>query len=189
MHKMTRRQVIAMIPSSTVLLCPAILNAQTEIDTDWADIPRDTPIGHNSLIEVPAGPAEIEISALLPGEVTVIARPSEDETYASTGMIQYVAVHHRTAEQIAFGQANDRAGTVQNPAYFVTNLVCSHRGKAVGITGNPSAPFACTDRGGRHSSVYDAAGFGVSGASKDEYLSIPDYQLSVSGDTVVIALA
>lgn len=189
MHKMTRRQVIAMIPSSTVLLCPAILNAQTNIDADWADIATTAPIGENYLIEVPTGPAEVDVTALLPGEVTVIARPTDDETYGSTGMIQYIAVHRRTDEQIAFGATNDREGTVQNPAYFVANLVCTHRGKAIGITGNPDAPFACTDRGDRHSSVFDAVGLGISGASEGEYLSIPDYEISVTDDAAVVQLA
>lgn len=189
MYKMTRRHVIATVSSSAVLLCPALLNAQTDIDTEWADIPDDRPIGETSLINVDAGPAEVDVSALEPGEVTVIARPTTDETYSVTGMTQYVAVHRRTAEQIAFGEVNDRDGTIQNPEYFVVNLVCTHRGKAIGITGNPEAPFACTDRGGRHASVFDASGFGVSGASENEYLSIPDYTLTVVDGTVVVGLA
>ena len=189
MHKMTRRQVIAMIPSSTVLLCPAILNAQTNIDAEWADIPTTAPVGESYLINVPAGPAEVDVTSLLPGEITVIARPTDDEAYASTGMTQYIAIHHRTAEQIDFGTANDRDGTIQNPSYFVANLVCTHRGKAIGITGNPVSPFACTDRGDRHSSIYDATGLGVSGASDGEYLSIPDYEISVTDDAVIIRLA
>ncbi|WP_181820917.1 hypothetical protein [Loktanella sp. D2R18] len=186
---MTRRQVIAMIPSSTVLLCPAILNAQTNIATEWADIPTTAPIGEKNLIEVPAGPAEIDVTALLPGEVTVVARPTDDESYASTGMIQYIAVHHRTADQITFGETNDRDGAIQNPAYFVANLVCTHRGKAIGITGNPEAPFACTDRGDRHSTVFDATGLAISGASEGDYLSIPEYEISVTDGAVVIQLA
>ena len=189
MHKMTRRQVVALIPSSTVLLCPAILNAQTNIDDEWADIPTNTPIGETYLVNVPEGPAEVDVSALLPGEVTVIARPTADEQYASTDMVQYIAVHHRTPAQIAYGEENDRDGTVQDPAYFVANLVCTHRGKAIGITGNPDAPFACTDRSRRHSSVFDATGLGVSGASDGEYLSIPDYQLDISDEAVVLRLS
>lgn len=189
MHKMTRRHVMTTISSTAVLLCPALLTAQTNIDEAWADIPDDKPIGEDSLITVGEGSAEVDVSALQPGEVTVIARPTADEEFTATGMMQYVAVHRRTAEQIAFGATNDRAGTVQNPEYFVVNLVCSHRGKAIGLTGNPDAPFACTDRGSRHSSVYDASGFGVSGASEDEYLSIPDHTLSVDGGTVVFLLA
>ncbi|MCK0122579.1 hypothetical protein MWU61_18655 [Loktanella sp. F6476L] len=187
MHQLTRRHVIATLTSSTVLLCPAILNAQTttlELD-DWADIPDDTPIGQSQTISVDAGTSEIEISALKPGEVAVIARPTTDEKYTATGMIQYIAVHHRTEDQIT--AADDRDGTIQDPAYFVVNLLCTHKGKAIGITGNPEAPFACTDRGSRHSSVYNVSGFGVSGASEDEYLSIPDYTLSV-GDSVVLTL-
>ncbi|MEO1641552.1 MAG: hypothetical protein AAFU41_20170 [Pseudomonadota bacterium] len=187
MHRVSRRHVIATLTSSTVLLCPAILNAQS-VQLDWDNVPTDTPLGQNQLIEVAAGPATVEISALAPGEVAVIARPTEDPEYSATGMIQYIAVHHRTEAQIAFGAANDRDGTVQDPAYFVVNLVCSHRGKAIGLTGNPDAPFACTDRGSRHSSVFDASGFGVSGASEDEYLSVPDYTISANGSDVVLTL-
>ncbi len=189
MHKMTRRHVITTISTSAILLCPAILNAQTNIDEDWADIPDDRPIGEDQLITLAEGSAEVDVSELQPGEVAVIARPTTDEEFSATGLVQYVAVHRRTADQVAFGEANDRDGTVQNPEYFVVNLLCSHRGKAIGITGNPEAPFACTDRGSRHSSVYDASGFGVSGASEDEYLSIPDYTITADGDQVVVLLA
>lgn len=189
MHKMTRRHVITTISSSAVLLCPALLNAQTNLETDWADIPDDKPIGENRLITVAAGPAEVDVSELQPGEVIIIARPTVDDAFSATGMMQYIAVHRRTAEQIAFGATNDRDGTVQNPEYFVVNLLCSHRGKAIGITGNPDAPFACTDRGARHSSVYDATGFGVSGASEGEYLSIPEHAITADGGQVVVTLA
>lgn len=189
MYKMTRRHVITTISTSAVLLCPAILNAQTNIDEEWADIPDDKPIGQDRLITVAEGTAEVDVSELQPGEVAVIARPTTDEDYSATGMMQYVAVHRRTADQITFGTANDRAGTVQNPDYFVVNLLCSHRGKAVGLTGNPEAPFACTDRGGRHSSIYDASGFGVSGASEGEHLSIPAYTITSDGGQVIVALA
>ncbi len=189
MHKMTRRHVLTTISTSAVLLCPALLNAQTNIDEAWADIPDDRPIGEDSLITVGAGPTDVDVSALQPGEVTVIARPTADAEFSATGMMQYIAVHRRTAEQIAFGATNDREGTVQNPEYFVVNLLCSHRGKAVGLTGNPQAPFACTDRGSRHSSVYDASGFGVSGASEGEHLSIPAHTITTDGDQVVVTLA
>ncbi len=177
MHKISRRHVITTLTSTSVLLCPALLNAQT-VDIDWDGVPTDKPLGEDQLIALAAGPAEVDISALQPGEVAVVARPTEDEAYASTGNMQYVAVMRRTDDQMAFGQTNDRDGTVQDPAYFVVNLLCSHRGKAIGLTGDPGVPFACTDRRGRHGSNYDAAGFGVAGASEGEYLSIPDYTLA-----------
>ncbi len=187
MHQLTRRHVIATLSGSVALLCPAILNAQvTTVELDWDDIPDNTPIGQNETFTVEAGPAEVDVTALQPGEVAVIARPTTDEKYTATGMMQYVAVHHRTADQIA--AAEDRDGTIQDPAYFVVNLLCTHRGKAIGMTGNPEAPFACTDRRSRHSSVFNVSGFGVSGASKDEFLSIPDYSLNV-GDSVILQLA
>ena len=189
MQQLTRRHVMATLSSTTVLLCPAVLNAQTDLSINWEGVPDDRPIGEDRLINVAAGPAEVDVTDLQPGEVAVIARPTEDPEYSNTGMVQYVAIHHRTEAQIAFGAANDREGTVQDPAYFVVNLLCSHRGKAIGLTGNAEAPFACTDRGSRHSSVYDATGFGVSGASEDEYLSIPEYTLQVSDTQVVLQLA
>jgi len=186
MHKLTRRHVMATLSSSAVLLCPAILNAQT-VDIDWGDIPTTTPVGQKSLLNVDVGPAQVDVTDLQAGEVAVIARPTTDETYTATGMIQYVGVLRRTADQIAFGATNDRAGTVQNPEYFVVNLLCTHRGKAIGITGDPNVPFACTDRGARHSSNYDASGHGVSGAGEDENLSIPDYSIATDG-LVVLSL-
>ncbi len=188
MHRFSRRHVITTISSTAVMLCPAILNART-VEVDWGGIPTTEPIGQNQTLTVGAGPATVEISALQPGEVAVIARPTDDANYSSTGMTQFIAVHRRTPEQIAFGEANDPAGSVQNPAYFVVNLLCTHRGKAIGLTGDPAAPFACTDRGSRHSSVYDASGLGVSGASEDERLSTPEHTLAVDGETVVLTLA
>ena len=189
MHKLTRRNVIVKLTGTgAALMCPAILNAQT-VDLEWDGIPTTTPVGQDRLINVDAGASAVEISALQAGEVAVIARPTTDETYSSTGMIQYIAVHHRTADQIAFGEANDQEGTVQNSTYFVVNLVCDHRGKAIGITGDPNVPFACTDRGSRHSSNYNASGIGVSGASAGDSLSFPDYTLAVDGDQIVLQLA
>ena len=187
MYKLTRRNVIAVVPSSAFLLCPAVLNAQS-VDLDWDDIPTDAPVGQDRLISLEAGPAEVDITDLEPGQVAVIARPTDDAAYTSTGMIQYVGVLRRTEAQVAFGAENDRDGTVVDPGYFVVNLLCTHRGKAIGVTGNADVPFACTDRGGRHSSNYDASGFGVAGASEGEHLSIPEYTLTV-GDQVVLTLA
>ncbi|WP_341368317.1 hypothetical protein [Yoonia sp. BS5-3] len=188
MHKLTRRHVMLTMTGSTLMLCPAILNAQT-VSPEWDGLPDTTPVGEDQLINVGEGPAEVDITDLEPGQVTVIARPTTDEAYSATGQIQYVAVHYRTEAQIAFGAENDRDGTVQDPRYFVVNLVCTHRGKAIGMTGDPAAPFACLDRGDRHSSVFDASGFGIAGASEDEYLSIPDYSLTTDGDQVVLQLA
>lgn len=189
MHKMTRRNVIATLSGSAVLLCPALLNAQTDIDAAWAGIPDDRPIGEDRLISLAAGPAEVDVSDLQPGEVIVIARPTDDAAFSGTGMTQYIAVHRRTDDQVAFGEANDRVGMIENREYFVVNLVCSHRGKAIGLTGDPAAPFACTDRGARHASVYDVSGLGVSGASEGESLSVPAYTLDFVSGQVIVALA
>ncbi|MEL7345778.1 MAG: hypothetical protein AAFN59_13135 [Pseudomonadota bacterium] len=188
MHRITRRNVITTIAGTGgAMMCPALLNAQQSVD--WGDVPTTAPQGQSQLIEAPAGPVSVDVTDLMPGEVAVIARPSDSADYSATGNIQYVAVHRRTDAQIAFGEANDRDGTVQDPRYFVVNLVCTHRGKAIGFTGNPDAPFACTDRGGRHSSDYSASGLGVAGASEGEYLSVPPYTLDASGSSVVISLS
>ncbi|MEO0487020.1 MAG: hypothetical protein AAF092_14040 [Pseudomonadota bacterium] len=187
MYKMTRRNVIATMTGSAVMLCPAILNAQS-LDLDWGSLPDDTPVGEDMLITLPAGPGEVDVTALEPGEVAIVARPSDDPNFTATGGVHYVAIMRRTAAQVAFGADNDPAGAVQNAEYFVVNLVCSHRGKAIGLTGDPSRPFACLDRRGRHASDYDASGFGVAGASDGESLSFPSYSIAV-GDTVVVALA
>ena len=180
MHKLTRRHVMATLTSSAVMLCPAILNAQT-VDIDWGDIPTTTPVGQKTLLNVDAGPAQVDVTDLQPGEVAVIARPTTDEAYTATGLIQYVGVLRRTADQIAFESTNGRTAT----EYFVVNLLCTHRGKAIGITGDPNVPFACTDRSARHSSNYDAFGHGVSGAGEDEDLSIPDYSIATDGPIVL----
>lgn len=189
MQKLTRRHVIATMTSSAVTLCPAILKAQTTADlSSWSGTPTTEPIGQDQLITLAAGPAEVDITALGAGEVAVIARPSDSDDHSSTGMTQYVGVLRRTVEQVAYGAANDRDGTVMDENYLVVELTCPHRGKAVGITGDPNAPFACTDRGNRHSSDFDASGMGVAGASKGDPMVIPAYSIAV-GSKVVLTLA
>lgn len=181
MHQLTRRNVIATLSGSAVLLCPKILTAQ-EIDLSaWNDIPTNVPIGQSSLVQLDAGPAEIDISTLQPGEVAVVARPTTNSDYERTDMIEYIGILRRTEAQIEFGAANDRAEMIKDPRYLVVDLLCPHRGKAVGITGDANRPFACTDRGGRHSSEFSASGEGVAGASEGEdWLSAPDYTLTVT---------
>ena len=188
MQKLSRRHVLATLTSSTVMLCPALLNAQGTIDMDWADVPTAAPIGQDKLMELPAGPVEVDISDLAPGEVAVIARPNSADTYSATGSVQYIGVHRRTDDQIAFGAANDREGTVKDPRFFVADLVCPHRGKAIGFTGDPAVPFACTDRGRRHGSNFDASGLGVGGASDGDPMVIPAYEIIDSGGIIVLSL-
>lgn len=184
MQKLSRRHVIATMSGSIVSLCPAILNAQTlPAIPEWADIPTTEPAGTDQIIMVETGAASVDITDLSAGEIAVIGRPTTDEAYTATNMVQYVAVHRRTADQIAAAEGTERSGE-----YFVVNLLCSHRGKAIGLTGDPAVPFACTDRGGRHSSNYDVTGFGIAGASEDEFLSIPDHTID-TGDQIVLQLA
>lgn len=185
MHRLSRRHVIATMTASTVMLCPALLRAQD----DWGDIPTTEPIGEDQLLTVGAGPAQIEVSGLQPGEVAVVARPNDERMFSGTNATQYVAILRRTEAQIAFGQANDDAGAVQDVGYLVINLVCPHRGKALGMTGNPAIPFACTDRGGRHASDFNASGLGVAGASEGDWVTFPSYTIAASGADVVLTLS
>ncbi|MEO1732286.1 MAG: hypothetical protein AAFR45_01460 [Pseudomonadota bacterium] len=188
MHRLTRRNVLANLAGSTVFLCPAILNAQVPAP-NWGEIPTDAPIGADRILTMPPGPVEIDISDLQPGDVAVVARPTDNPEYTNTGMTQYIAVLRRTDEQIAFGAAHDRPGDVQDARFMVVDLMCPHRGKAIGLTGNPEAPFACTDQGSRHSSVFDASGYGIGGASAEEYMSFPAYSIkSDSGGAIVVSL-
>ncbi|MEL6700293.1 MAG: hypothetical protein AAFO58_01235 [Pseudomonadota bacterium] len=178
MQKVSRRHVIATLSASSVMLCPALLNAQAQID--WPDSVADNkPIGEDRLITLASANEPVDVSDLQPGEVAVIARANDGPDFSNTDQTQYVAVLRRTDDQIA--AANDRDGTVQDERYFVANLVCPHRGYAIGMTGDASIPFACTRRGGRHGSEFDAAGLGVAGASDGEYMSIPAYTLDASG--------
>lgn len=187
MKTLTRRHVLASFSGATLSLCPAILNAQ---NFDWGgSVAENKPTGETQLAMLPAGPARVDISILEPGEVAVVGRPTTDPEYSNTDMVQYVGVTRRTEAQIAFGQANDRPGTVQDPRFFAVNLVCPHRGKAIGMTGNPATPFACTDQGRRHGSIFDASGLGTKGASEKEFLSIPSYSLEISGSSAVLLLA
>lgn len=185
MQTLTRRHVIVTLTSSSVLLCPALLNAQV-VDFEWDEDPDDSmPVGQDQTIEVAAGPAEVEISALMPGDVAVIARPTEDEDYANTGMVQYIAVMHRTDAQMAQG---DSPAAGVDPRYLVANLVCPHRGNAIGMTGIPDMPFACTKTGSRHEGRFNAAGMGVAGATEGDPMTVPDYEIEV-GDSVVLRLS
>ena len=49
MHKLSRRHVIATLSASSVLLCPALLNAQ--VTHDWGgDVPENVPLGQDQLL-------------------------------------------------------------------------------------------------------------------------------------------
>lgn len=181
---LTRRNVLATLSGSAVLLCPALLNAQAVPDLAWDDISDEEPIGQKRLVTLEAGPAEIDVTDLAPGDVAVVARPTSDADYEGTGMIQYVGILRRTEAQVAYGAENDPEDAVRDPRFLVVNLLCPHKGKAVGITGDALAPFACTDQGRRHGSVFDASGDSFAGAAADDgdRLSVPDYSIQISGD-------
>ena len=191
MIKLSRRNVIKTIASGgAVTLCPSLLKAQNLNLDAWDDIPTTEPIGQTSLVTLEAAPAEIDISTLAPGEVAVVARPTENVDYSDTGMMQYVGILRRTDAQIAYGNTHDQPGAVQDPRFFVTDLLCPHRGSAIGFTGDENRPFACTDRGRRHRSEFTASGEGVAGASEGEdWLIIPNYTLDLVEDNGAIKSA
>lgn len=186
---MTRRHVLTTLTSSAVTLCPAVLRAQSVPAVAWDGLPTTAPVGEDQLITLPAGPAEVDISTLQPGEVAVIARPGTGDAFANTGQTDYIAVLRRTEAQIAFAANSARAVAAQDPRYLVVSLICPHRGKAVGMTGDADVPFACLDQGRRHASFFDASGAGVSGASEDKAMTVPAHTLSgADGAPVILSL-
>ena len=185
MKTITRRNVILTLSGTAISLCPAILNAQAA-DFDWGeDVPTNVPRVEDQMVMLASGESDVDISALTPGQVAVVGRPTEDPEYSNTDQIQYIAVLRRTDAQIAQG-APDAA--TSDPRFFVANLVCPHRGYAIGMTGLEDAPFACTKRGSRHGSVFNAGGMGVAGKSTGEQLSVPDFTISESGGQIVLSL-
>ncbi|MDC3108033.1 Rieske 2Fe-2S domain-containing protein [Paracoccaceae bacterium] len=172
MKKISRRHVIITLSSTVTFLCPAVLNAATSKDlSSWANIPTDRPIGLSQILQLSSGPASIDISGLKPGDVTVIARPDDSADYAGTGQTQFVAVMRKNKE------------------YLVVELTCPHKGKAIGLTGDPKVPFACTKRGRYHSSEFDSNGLGVAGKSSGDLMIIPEHKLTNSNGKVVLELA
>ena len=171
MKKISRRHVIVTLASSTAFLCPAVLNGATSTDlSSWANIPTDSPAGLTEILRLGKGPASIDISELKPGDVTVIARPNDSADYAGTGQTQFVAAMRRDKD------------------YLIVELTCPHKGKAVGLTGDPEVPFACTKRGTHHSSEFDSNGLGVAGKSSGDPMIIPEHKLNSSNGKVVLEL-
>ena len=172
MKEISRRHVIVTLASTATFLCPALLNAATTADlTSWANIPTDSPAGLTQILRLDNGPASIDISALKPGDVTVIARPNDSADYSATGQTQFIAAMRRDKD------------------YLIVELTCPHKGKAVGLTGDPKVPFACTDRGRYHSSEFDSNGLGVAGKSSGDPMIVPEHKLTSSNGKVVLELA
>ena len=172
MKKISRRHVIVTLASTATFLCPAVLNAATTADlSGWANIPTDIPMGLKQVLRLGKGPASIDISQLNPGNVSVIARPNDSADYAGTGQMQFVAVMRRDKD------------------YLIVELTCPHKGKAIGLTGDPKVPFACTKRGRYHSSEFDSNGMGVAGKSSGDPMIIPEHKLSSSNGKIVLELA
>ncbi len=172
MEKITRRHVIVTLASSTAFICPSVLNAATNADlSSWDNIPTDSPAGLKQILRLSTGPASVDISELKPGDVTVIARPNNRWDYAATGQTQFIAALCRDTD------------------YLIVELTCPHKGKAIGLTGDPKVPFACTDRGRYHSSEFDANGMGVAGKSSGDRMIVPEHRLNISNGKVVLELA
>ena len=172
MKKISRRHVIVTLASTATFLCPAVLNAATTVDlSGWANIPTDIPMGIKQVLRLGNGPTSIDISQLKPGDVSVIARPNDSADYAGTRQTQFVAVLRRDKD------------------YLIVELTCPHKGKAIGLTGDPKVPFACTKRGRYHSSEFDSNGLGVAGKSSGDPMIVPEYKLNSSNGKVVLELA
>ena len=172
MKKISRRHVIVTLASTAAFLCPAVLKAATTADlSSWANIPTDVPMGLKQVLRLENGPQSIYISQLKPADVSVIARPNESADYAGTGQTQFVAVMRRDKD------------------YLIVELTCPHKGKAIGLTGDPKVPFACTKRGRYHSSEFDSNGLGVAGKSSGDPMIVPEHKLNSSNGKVVLELA
>ena len=172
MKKISRRHVIVTLASTSTFLCPAVLNAATTADlTSWANIQTDSPAGVTEILRLGNGPASIDISELKPGDITVIARPDDSAEYAGTRQTQFVAAMRKEKD------------------YLIVELTCPHKGKAVGLTGDPKVPFACTKRGRYHSSEFDSNGLGVAGKSSGDPMIVPEHKLTRSKGKVVLELA
>ena len=171
MKKISRRQVIITLASSATFLCPAVLNAATTADlSSWANIPTDSPAGLSQILRLGSGPAKIDISELKAGDVTVISRPNNKADYSGTGQTQFIAAMRRDKD------------------YLIVELTCPHKGKAIGLTGDPNVPFACTDRGRYHSSEFDFNGVGVAGKSSGDPMVVPEHRLTKSNGKVILEL-
>ena len=172
MKKISRRHVIVTLASGVTFLCPAVLKAATSADlSTWANIPTDSPAGLTEILRLGKGPASIDISELKPGDVTVIARPDDSADYAGTAQTQFVAAMRKDKD------------------YLIVELTCPHKGKAIGLTGDPKVPFACTKRGRYHSSEFDSNGLGVAGKSSGDPMIVPEHKLTGSNEKVVLELA
>ena len=172
MKKISRRHAIFTLASTATFLCPAVLNAATTTDlSSWANIPTDTPAGLKKVLRLGNGPASVDISELKPGDITVIARQNDSADYAGTGQTQFVAAMRRDKD------------------YLIVELTCPHKGKAVGLTGDPKVPFACTKRGRYHSSEFDSNGLGIAGKSSGDPMIVPEHKLISSNGKVVLQLA
>ena len=189
MQKLTRRNVITTLTASSIILCPAVLNAHDDEDFSWGpSIDTSKPSGQDRLVFLKDRSEPVDISDLTPGQVAVVGVPTDNIDYFSTGMVQYVAILRRTSSQIEAAKKNDRTGKVKDPRYFVVNLICPHKGFAIGITSMENRPFACTKEGDRHHSIFDASGFGVHGKSSGEYMSVPEYTLDTETDNTKAVL-
>mgnify|MGYP001267014566 CR=1 FL=1 len=76
----------------------------------------------------------------------------------------------------------------RDKGYLIVELPCPHKGKAIGLTGDPKVPFACTDRGRYHSSEFDSNGLGVAGKSLEDKLVVPEHKLTNSERKVTLEI-
>jgi len=189
MQKLTRRNVLTTLTASSILLCPAVLNAHEDEDFSWGpNIDTSKPTGQDKLVMLTDRIEPVDVTELGPGQVAVIGAPTDNPDYFSTGMVQYIAILRRSTNQIETAQKRVQGAMVHDQRYFVVNLVCPHKGLAIGITPMEDRPFACTKEGSRHHSIFDASGFGVHGKSSGKTMSVPGYTLDIEGDVTKAVL-
>ena len=92
MKKISRRNVIVTLASTSTFLCPALLNAVTTADlSSWANIPTASPAELSQILRLVGGHAIFDISELKPEDFTVISLQDDSVDYSGTGQTQFVA--------------------------------------------------------------------------------------------------
>ena len=190
MQKLTRRNVITTLTASSIILCPAVLNAHDDEDFSWGpSIDTSKPSGQDRLVLLKGRSEPVDISDTLPlDRLQLLAFLRTIKIILAPGWCSMLLFLRRTSSQIEAAKKNDRTGKVKDPRYFVVNLICPHKGFAIGITSMENRPFACTKEGDRHHSIFDSSGFGVHGKSSGEYMSVPEYTLDIETDNTKAVL-
>ena len=92
MKKISRRNVIFTLASTSIFLCLALQNAATTADlSSWDNILTDSHAGLSQILRLVGGPNIIDILELKPGDVIVISLQDDSVDYSGTRQTQFVA--------------------------------------------------------------------------------------------------